>query len=337
MFPTLFRLPAVARRSLLVTVVVCVFLITPSLGQDPLADSAARPVANENYKIGPGDVIDVIVSKNDVLSRTGLRVTNQGTIQLAMMDSDVQAACLTERQLADVIKERYLKYLVNPYINVAVREFNSSPVAVIGAVNSPGRFQLQRTARLSELLTLANGPAEKAGRTVEIIRNSGRPYCEDTKLIVPAEAGDEILSLAINDTFKGGDQTNPIVHSGDIIRVAEADEVNAYIQGNVKSSIALNLKDPVTLSQAIAMAGGTTPGAELEKIKIRRQIAGSINRNEIIVNLKAINQQKRDDVLLEPNDIIEVPGPSGSKKLFQNIIRSVIPGIARLPVSVVGY
>lgn len=337
MYPTLIRPAAVERRCLLVSVVICIFLFTQLPGQAQTPGPDAQPLANDNYKIGPGDVIDVIVSKNDVLSRTGLRVTNQGTIQLAMMDSDVQAACLTERQLADVIKERYLKYLVSPYVNVAVREFNSSPVAVIGAVNSPGRFQLQRTARLSELLTLANGPAEKAGRTVEIIRNSGRPYCDDTKLIVPVGTGEEILSLSIDDTFKGGDQTNPIVNSGDIIRVAEADEVNAYIQGNVKSSMALNLKDPVTLSQAIAMAGGTTPGAELEKIKIRRQIAGSINRNEIIVNLKAINQQKRDDILLEPNDIIDVPGPSGSKKLFQNIIRSVIPGIARLPVSVVGY
>jgi polysaccharide export outer membrane protein len=96
-----------------------------------------------NYKIGPGDVIDVSVSKNETLSRTGLRVNNLGTIQLPMLDTDMQAACLTERELADAIKESYRKYLVDPFVNVSVREFNANSVAVIGAVNAPGRFKFQ--------------------------------------------------------------------------------------------------------------------------------------------------------------------------------------------------
>jgi hypothetical protein len=83
------------------------------------------------------------------------------------------------------------------------------------------------------------------------------------------------------------------------------------------------------------MAGGPVAGAQLEKISIRRQIAGSVNRDEMIVNIKEIKQRKRDDLLLQANDIVEVPGPSGTKMLIQGIYRSIIPMVTRLPVTVI--
>jgi polysaccharide export outer membrane protein len=304
-------------------------------GQISNEDLLPQPNDNGNYQIGPGDVLDVIVSKNETLSRAGLRVSNVGTIQLPMLDYDIPAACLTERQLADAVKEQYKKYLVNPYVNVAVREFNSSPVAVIGAVNSPGRFQLKRQIRLVELLTFVNGPSANAGRTVEIIRDVSRLHCAEQKLVAPSDSGEGLLSVDLSDAFKKGDQSNPEILAGDIIRVSAADKLTAYIQGYVKSSMAIDLKDPVSLTQALAMAGGPAAGAQLEKVSIRRQMPGSLNRDEITVNLKEINQRKRDDLLIQANDIIEIPGPSGSKKLIQGIYRSIIPMVTRLPVTVI--
>lgn len=320
----------------LVFAVIC--FIQSIDAQDEVTVRPTPPViVNENYQIGPGDIIDVIVSKNETLSRSGLRVGNRGTIQLAMLDQDLPAACLTERELADVIKDRYRKYLVDPYVNVAVREFNSNPVSVIGAVNSPGRFRLQRQIRLVELLTFVNGPSPTAGETIEIMRDLNRPYCEGPKLVIPEAGGEELLSVDLGNALKGGEVANPLIFAGDIVRVAPADQINAYIQGNVKTSLAISLNEPVTLLQAIAMAGGPLPDADLAKVKIRRQIQGSINRDEMIVNVKDINQQKRDDVLLLANDIIEVPGPSGGKKIFRDIIRGIIPSMTRLPIGVIPY
>lgn len=317
------------------TKVLAVLLTVLSIGIIADGQTAGTAVAQENYKIGPGDVIDVIVSKNEILSRTGVRVSNLGTVQLAMMDADMPAACLTERQLADAVKEKYLKLMVDPYVNVAVREFNSNPVAVLGAVNSPGRFQLQRSIRLVELLTFVNGTSANAGRTVEILRNSRRPRCEGTKFVVPEDGEDELVSVDLSDAFKGGEEANPIIVPGDIVRISDAAQINAYILGNVKSGMAINLKDPVTLTQAIAMAGGTTSGAQLDKVKIRRLIPGTINRDEMIANVKEINQRKRDDILLQPNDIVDVPGPTGAKKFFGDLLKTIVPTITQLPVRVI--
>jgi polysaccharide biosynthesis/export protein len=291
--------------------------------------------ASQNYKIGPGDVLDVSISKNEVLSRTGIRVRNDGTIQLEMLGEDVPAACLTERQLADSISGKYRKYLVNPYVNVSVKEFNASPVAVIGAVNAPGRFQLQREYRLVEMLALVNGPGPTAGTTVDILRYGNLAYCDGSMLIQPKEPGEELISIELSQAFKGADGSNPVVMPGDIIRVSTADQMNAYIQGLIKSSAPIPLKEPVTLTQAIAMAGGPMPGAQLDKVVIRRPVPGSINRSDLLVNVKEINKGNRDDVLLQPNDIVEIPGPSGVKKVLGDILKTVVPSIGQLPMRVV--
>jgi polysaccharide export outer membrane protein len=321
-------------RIFLVLIVAFLYAEAPVFGQTTTATPPQRPLAAENYQVGPGDVLDLVVSKNETLSRAGVRVSNKGTIQLPMLDNDLPAACLTERELADAIKEKYKKYLVDPYVNVTVREFNANPVAVIGAVNSPGRFQLQRPIRLLELLTFVNGPTANAGRTIEIMRSSSRPYCDNNRFVVPDGTGDELLTVTLADAFKG-ETANPWVRGGDIIRVLEAYQFNAYVQGNVRNGAVINLKEPTSLTQAIAMAGGLMSGTQMEKIRISRQMPGTINREEIIVNLKEINLGTRDDFLLQANDIVDVPGPSGIKKVFMDLGRSVLPMVTQLPMRVI--
>jgi len=304
-------------------------------GQTPAEDPTPRTITNDNYRIGPGDLLDIIVVRNDVLSRTGVRVSNTGTIQIPMADADIPAACLTERQLADAIKERYKKYIIDPFVNVAIREYNSNPVAVIGAVNSPGRFQLQRTVRFAELLTFVNGTSTNAGATAEIIRDTSRPHCRDNSLVMSASGGEDIVTVSLQDAFKGVDHANPVIMAGDIVKIAAADQTIAYIQGYVRNSMAIPLKEPVTMTQAMAMAGGVAQGAQLEKVLIRRQIRGSVNREQILVNAKEIRQGKRDDVLLQANDIVEVPGPTGVKMFFQTLYQTVVPTVAQLPTRVI--
>ena len=308
---------------------VLLFLITASTGV------SAQDAANQDpsYRIGPGDLIDVNVSQSPQLTRAGVRVNNLGMIQLPMLDEELQAGCRTERELAEQIKEKYKKFLLNPYITVAVQQFNSNPVAVIGAVNTPGRVQLQRPVRLLELLANANGPAERAGTTVEIIRNRSLPFCDGSQLIMTGGLGDELITLSLADTFKGTEGANPYVRAGDIVRIPDADIIKAYIVGNVRNPTSISLNDQVTLSQAIAMAGGLAAGAQSDKIIIRRRLQGSINPTEITANLKEINLRKKDDILLQSNDIVEVPGPR--KSFWGDFARSFLPMVTTLPLRVI--
>lgn len=294
---------------------------------------------NGNYRIGAGDILRVTVVKQALLSVDGVRVGNDGTIRLPMLDASITAACLTEVELAEAVNEKYRKYLINPQVYVAVTQYNANPVALVGAVNSPGRFQLQRETRLLELLTFVNGPSPNAGKTIQIIRDPKLVSCREN---VPGDFGQsstrvegeeqEIITLPLAEVMQGSEAANPFLRAGDIVRISEAEVEQAFIIGNVRAAATISLKEPVTLSKAIAMAGGIAPGANIEKIKISRQQPNSLVKNEFIVNLKEINKRNQDDVMLQANDIIDVPGESGTRKFIKDVFRTVVPAVTRIPI-----
>ena len=312
-----------------------IFLICGAAGQD-VAVEAENLALNKsaNYRIGPGDVIDIVVDNNDTLSRKGVRVSNSGTIPLAMLDGEFQVACQTESEISDFVREKYKRYILDPRVTVSVKTFESKPVAVIGAVNSPGRFQLQRSMRLLELLTFVNGPSASAGRTIQLIRNPNPALnCDGPDQVRSGETqvGQELVTLPLSETLRGDEQANPRIRAGDVVTVLQAEQ--AYIYGNVRSAMALSLREPVPLTQAIVMAGGLSGGAQADKIRIARQVPGSLTRSEIVVNLKEIRKGSKEDVYLEPNDLVEIPGPTGTRKLLGEIYRTIVPTITRLPVT----
>jgi polysaccharide export outer membrane protein len=286
--------------------------------------------SDARYRIGPGDVLEIRVYNRPQLSREAVRVEGNGMIRMPLIEGEVQAACRTESELSQAIARLYLEYQKNPQVDVYVKEYNSQPVAVIGAVNAPGRFQLQRRVRLLELLTFAGGPAERAGRTIQIIHNAPASICELPGSSPGASETFEVSSYKMNDLLQGDVRSNPYVRPGDVVTITEAEQI--YVIGNVLKPSTLPLKDKVTVSQAIAMAGGTLPDTQSNRVRIIRQNAG--RKTEMIVDLKAINKQSAEDVVLQANDVVEVPTASG-KRFLRNLLGSIIPSAARLPVQII--
>src|SRR2546423_458237 len=206
---------------------------TPSPAQtDASAPASTTPLADERYRIGPGDVLDIRVFNRPQLSRDAVRVDQNGVIQMPLIEGDIKAACLTEAELAKEIATLYLKYQRHPYVNVFVKEYSSTPVAVIGAVEKPGRFQLQRRVRLLELLAFAGGQTEKAGGRIQLARTGGLNTCEASAVdVASTEAASDSYYFNLKDTLRGDEKSNPWVRPGDIINLPEADQ--AYVVGNV--------------------------------------------------------------------------------------------------------
>ena len=306
----------------------------PTSTEKSAADAtASAPRPDDRYRIGPGDVLDIRVFNRPQLSREAVRVDQAGLIQMPLIEGDIKAACLTEGELAKEIASLYLKYQRHPYVNVFVKEYSSTPVAVIGAVDKPGRFQLQRRVRLLELLAFAGGQTEKAGARIQLARTGSINTCDAPAGGAPAaeDVAESFFYFNLKDTLRGDEKSNPYVRPGDIINLPEADQV--YVVGNVFKPQAVTLNEPVTVSQAIAMAGGTLPATKNNGIRIIRQTPGSSEKTVITVDLGAINKRLADDVALQANDIVEVPTSSG-KKLMNNILGAISPFIGNLPVHV---
>lgn len=294
--------------------------LTNSHAQAPAAGAAA--LADNLYRIGPGDVLEIRVLNRPQLSRDAVRVDNRGFIRMPMIDFEIQAGCRTEAQLASELATLYLKYQRHPHVGVFVKEYSSKPVAVMGAVDKPGQFQLQRRVRLLELVSLAGGPTDRAGQQVIVAHSNELASCEQTT----APSAHDFDSYDLTSTLRGEGSSNPYVQPGDIITVPEAQQV--FVVGNVFKPTSISLKEKVTVSQAVAIAGGTMADAKKDRVRILRQLTGSHTRTEIIVNLEAISKRKADDVELKANDIVEVPTSSG-KRFFRGLISAVAPTFSR--------
>ena len=289
----------------------------------------AQQPADDRYRIGPGDVLDIRVYNRPQLSREAVRVEGNGMIRMPLIENEIQAACRTEGELAKEIATGYAKYYKNLQVDVFIKEYHSKQVAVIGAVNEQSRFELQRRVRLLELLTYAKGPSPKAGQTINIVHSTMPSPCKQTD---DTDTTAAFSSYKLSDVLQGDPKANPYVEAGDIITLPEADQV--YIVGNVFMPLTIPLREPITLTRAIAMAGGLKQDTRKDKIRVLRQEPGTSVRKEIMVDLYAIEKKRSEDLALVANDIIDVPTSAG-KSLLRSLIQGVVPGVGQLPVRVV--
>ena len=292
----------------------------PSLGDD-ISDNQFTPAKqNEKYRIGYQDTVEIQVFKHPELSRVA-NISPDGTILMPRIEKPIIAVCQTERELGEKIGTLYKNYLVNPFVTVRAVEQLSQPFAVIGAVEKPGSFYLNRRIRLLSLLSLAGGPkVEKAGAKIQVARVGNVSGCEESD--GAADGKDEVVfyGYKISDVMKG--DVNPWMEPGDIVSVLEAEE--AYVVGNVIKPTKFSLKEPVTLMQAIAIGGGLAPEAKTDKVTIQRQDPNSPLKTETVYALKDIRDKKIPDPVLQANDIVNVP--KDSVKSVRNGIIKVLSG-----------
>jgi polysaccharide export outer membrane protein len=313
--------------------------------------------AGEQYRIGPRDVLSIRVTAPDIIpqfSSEAMEVNECGVIPLLSVQNEeqneVKAAGMTTNELQEHLRKFYTKYKRNPQVVVKVREYNSQPVAINGAVARPGQFQLRRPVRLLELLQFyAGGATDKSGGRIQIARMPALGMCEAKPATAATQAGTQtaaqaatpiddasapsFLTFKLEDTLKADERANPFLQPGDVITLPEAKE--AYVVGNVLRPGPVALKDDhLTVSRAIAMVGGTMPDSKKEKVRIIRQEANGAGSREIFVDLKAIDKHQAEDIALLPNDIIDVP-VAGGKRLLRSLMGTIVPSVGNLPVQVI--
>lgn len=310
-----------------------VFLTLCMVGNAQSQDATRAASLNQDrsqYLVGVGDVLDIRVFGRPQLTREAVRVDTRGMIRMPLIDGEIQASCRTEASLAGYIATQYLKFVRRPQVDVFIREYNSQPVAVVGAVDKPGRFQLQRQVRLLELLTFSGGPTDKAGRTVQIAHAENSQRCDDSGTNPEDEIG--LNAYNLSEVLAGRTEANPLVRPGDVVSVLEADQI--FVVGNVVRPSSIPLREPVTVSRAIAMSGGVLPYTKMDRVRIVRQPPGNAPKQEMIVDLNAIEKKNANDITLQANDIVDVP-VSGSKRLLGNLVGAIGPAVTQMPVTVI--
>jgi polysaccharide export outer membrane protein len=133
---------------------------TVAMVRDGQTDPGARSKGGADYVIGPDDMLDVSVWKEQELSRT-LQVRPDGKISLPLIN-DVQAAGLTPEQLTQSIGEKLKKFLTAPRVTVIVTQINSQRVYVMGEVQRPGTYPILPGMTVLQAISSAGGLTQYA-------------------------------------------------------------------------------------------------------------------------------------------------------------------------------
>ena len=280
------------------------------------------------YLIGVGDVLQLKVYGEPQLDGD-LTVEEDGTISVPFAEAPIPARCRKVSAVRKDVTEALATILRKPKVDLRVKErVSRRPAIVYGAVRNPMQYQMQRRARLLELLSNSGGVTEQHSGTIQIMHTEP-PMCEEEEQAAPAaaETAQDALGLPMRiyrvaDLRQGRPEANPYIRNGDIVYVAEASPI--YIVGNVVQPMNLYLKEGMTLTRALATVGGVRDANE-SKVKIYRLNQQTMKQEELVVNYKDIKANRAKDVELQPYDIVEVP----KKGFSAGDLVKIVAGIAQ--------
>ncbi len=166
-------------------------------------ESAKEP---QEYIIGPEDIIEVSVWRNDALSKV-VTVRPDGKISLPLI-GDIQASGSTASQLRDEIVKRLKVYQESPTVSVILQQVNSLNIYIIGEVAKPGQYRLKSNTTLLQAIAIAGGFTQWASKNnIVVLRNN-------------PGSGEERIRIRYDDIISGRDKKgNILLHSGDTIIV----------------------------------------------------------------------------------------------------------------------
>lgn len=259
--------------------------------------------SDEDYRIGPRDVLDVQVEDGPELSGA-YNVSAMGTFLMPYLGR-ITAAGKTPEEIARLITEGLSgRYLKSPRVSVAIKQYNSRSFFIQGAVRSPGVYQIESAASLLKLIILAGGLTDQHGSTAFIIREL-KPLPDEPEAGAGRGEKYEMVKVNINGLLKGHFDQNVMIEAGDIVNIPPTDVF--FVAGEVSAPGSFPLKPGTTLRQAISLARGLTFAAAKSRGIVFREDPETGQRNDIKVDIGDVMSGKSEDILLMANDIVIVP------------------------------
>lgn len=315
---------------------------TPQQTNEKIQELATQVKSHpRELPLGSGDMLHVDVFDVPELSRD-LRVSETGEVSFPLIPGRILVSGLTpfqiEQKLAQLLVENGL--VSHPQVSVFVKEQNSQPVSIVGAVVKPGVVQIIRPTTLLELLASSGGIMDDAGSYVIITRHTAPPEVkaeaavatDEPPRVTPADEltqPAQIITIRLQDLLESGNPVYNIqVYGGDVVSVPRAGIV--YVTGAGVSQpggyVLQSHGEQITVMKAVALAHGLTGFSKSDDAVIMRSNPVTGKHDIIPVKIKQIENHKIDDMAMKSNDILYIPDSIGKKVLVRGAEAAVTVG-----------
>ena len=233
------------------------------------ATGATTTAQIASYEIGAQDVLTISVFDEPSLSGK-YAVELDGSLSFPLVGR-IKAAGLSLRDFESDLRKRLAAgYFRNPQVSVAIEQYRSQRIFVVGAVKDPGTYGLTGEMTLIEILAKAGSTTDAAGDDVMIVRGHGRA----TATLPEAGDADDVIRVNLKDLQSGSAGVrNMTLSDGDTVYVPRAQVV--YVFGQVKNPGSYAVQSDTTVLQVLSLAGGVLPTGAMNRMQVIRVVSGA--------------------------------------------------------------
>jgi polysaccharide export outer membrane protein len=180
---------------------------TPASGKNSPAkagDKWSGWVSADAYKIGSGDVLEIVTWKEPDFSRPEVLVRTDGKISFPLL-GDVQAAGRTPMEIRKEIESGLKAYVGNPIVTVTVKKPESQKFYILGEVQKTGEYPLIKGLTVLQAFAIAGGFTDWASKKEIILlryeNGKEKVYNVNYKKIVNDKDFSQNISIKTDDTI----------------------------------------------------------------------------------------------------------------------------------------
>jgi polysaccharide biosynthesis/export protein len=246
-------------------------------------DGGRPPVimfGDDDYKLAPRDVIEVIVEDAPELS-VNYTINSKGVVPMRFL-GPVNVAGQTPDMLSKIIADGLRgRYLQDPKVYVSVKQYNSRTFFIQGAVRNPGVYVISGKPSLFRLMTIAGGLHENHGLVAYIFRET--PPKPEKLEVGSAQAGSSQPGPSQTSSLQTASQTGSLQTGAP--QTADDNQLNKAI------------------NQAKADANGGTNGTTAAPV-----VEGEPDYEMMTANLGGVLRGRLDNnIIIQPGDLVYIP------------------------------
>ena len=271
-----------------------------------LLEESINPV----YRIGSGDIVKLSVYGRSEVSGTHV-VGPDGKITVPLI-GDVMLNDLTREAALQIIDQQLKSYFTQPTVTLAVDQYTSNQVTVLGRVERAGMQKFPHPPTLAEVLA-------SAGAMPLLDKQASLTRCAIMR------GREKLIWVDLKGLLNGDPSYNLRMKKGDIVFIPDSSDTSVYVLGSVTKPGAYRVTPRMTLLDVLAQAGGPNEDAAPEQIGIYRAGAQQV---EVIDFKDLVDVSRKVNYALEDGDVIFIPKSTLGEMGY--LMRQLSPAISVL-------